>query len=99
MAMDETSCRSRTQLRTSEERTPLGTQSAEGHCRKCDQRDPGRRRDEPPQTPRSFLAHFSVLPDERMERAAHLARPASPQYSIPMCLRITFSGSDRKSVV
>src|ERR1022692_3505368 len=93
MAMDETSCRGRTKHRTSEERTPVGTQSAEGYCRKCDQRDPGRRRDELPEAPQSFLAHFSVLPDERMERDAHPARPASPQYSIPMCLRITFSGS------
>src|ERR1035438_3540764 len=93
MAMDETSCRGRTKHRTSEERTPVGTQSAEGYCRKCDQRDPGRRRDELPEAPQSSLAHFSVLPDERMERDAHPARPASPQYSIPMCLRITFSGS------
>src|ERR1017187_7605569 len=95
MAMDETSCRGRTKHRTSEERTPVGTQSAEGYCRKCDQRDPGRRRDELPEAPQSFLAHFSVLPDERMERDAHPARPASPQYSIPMCLRITFSGSTK----
>src|ERR1035438_3382196 len=93
MAMDETSCRGRTQHRTSEKRTPFGTQSAEGHCGKCDQRDPGSRRDELPQAPQSFLAHFSALPDARMERAAHLARPPGPQYSPSICLRITFSGS------
>src|ERR1035437_8499202 len=93
MAMDETSCRGRTKHRTSEERTPVGTQSAEGYCWKCDQRDPGSRCDELPEAPQSFLAHFSVLPDERMERAAHPARHPSPKYSTSICLRITFSGS------
>ncbi len=34
MAMDETPCRGRTKHRTSEERTQVGTQSAEGYCRK-----------------------------------------------------------------
>src|ERR1035438_3156315 len=93
MAMDETSCRSRTQHRTSEERTPVGTQSAEGCCRKRDQRDPGSRRDELPEAPQSFLAHFSALHDEPMERDAQLPSPPSPQYSPSICLRITFSGS------
>src|ERR1035438_7628709 len=93
MAMDETSCRSRTQHRTSEERTPIGAQPAEGYCWKCDQRDPGSRRDELPQAPRGFLAHFSVPPAGHLERTAHPAASASPQYSTSICLRITFSGS------
>src|ERR1019366_9238747 len=93
MAMDETSGRSRTQHRTSEERTPIGAQPAEGYCWKCDQRDPASRRDELPEAPRSFLAHFSVLHDEGMERDTRLPRPPSPKYSTSICLRSTFSGS------
>src|ERR1019366_4937280 len=54
---------------------------------------PCSRRDELPEAPQSFLAHFTVLPDERMERAAHPARRPRPQYSTSICLRITFSGS------
>ena len=37
-----------------------------------DQRHPGSRRDELPEAAQSFLAHFSVLLDPRLERDAHL---------------------------
>src|ERR1039457_451504 len=93
MAMDETSCRGRTKHRTSEERTPVGTQSAEGYCRKCDQRDPGSRRDELPEAPESFLAHFSVLDNAGMERLDRSQRPGTSKCSTSICLKITFSGS------
>ena len=91
--MDETSRRGGTKHRTSEERTPVGTQSAEGRRWKCDQRDPGSRRDELPQAPRSFLAHFSVSSVGHLERTARPARSQSPQCSTSICLKITFSGS------
>jgi PA14 domain len=41
------------------------------------------------------LAHFSVPPAGHLERNAHPATSASPQYSTSICLRITFSGSTK----
>src|SRR5664280_3502299 len=67
------------------------------NSRKCDQRNPGSRRDELPEADQGFLAHFSVMPDEHMQRAAHPARPASPQYSTSICLKSSFSGSTNPS--
>src|ERR1019366_2455871 len=83
----------RTQHRASEERTPAGAQSAQRHCWECDQRHPGSRRDELPETPQSFLAHFSVLHDQRIGPPAQPSRTETRPCSTPMLLRIAFSGS------
>src|ERR1017187_1073778 len=85
----------RTQHRASEERTPAGAQSAQGCCWECDQRHPGSRRDELPETPQSFLAHLSVLPDQRMESLAQPARNETRPCPTSIWLRIPFSGSTR----
>src|SRR5579863_7810276 len=65
--MDETPRRCGAQHRTSEERTPVRAESAEGHLRQCDQRHAGRRSHELPQAPRSFLALFSAKPAGHLE--------------------------------
>jgi hypothetical protein len=83
----------RVNLDTTVETKAIRFPTDEGHCWKCDQRDPGSCRDELPEAPWSLLAHFSVLPDERMERDAQPARRPRLQYSTSICLKITLSGS------
>ena len=97
VAMDETPRRGRTQHRTSEERTPVGAQSAEGRCRRRDQCRPGGRGHELPEAPRSFLARFPALPAAHLQLHLQPTRPPSSPGAIPEWMKTTFSGSTNPS--
>ena len=66
VAMDEAARGGRTQHRSSEGRTPVGAQPAEGRCRRRVQCHVERRGNELPEAAGSFLAQFSALPAARM---------------------------------